>query len=259
MMSSCSWSGLTYDQTPCKYFHVSIIWQQHQILTTKRKLDKLKNYVHEKTVDIDNFRQTSDRVFDHLQKLEAPLKELKENVYRLQLSHSSGMSKVKLEFPRFSGTQEPAEWLDRVAQFFKYSSTLEGQRVPLASFYLEGEANQWLQWLQRSYKQDGGEITWDIFKKELVSRFDPGIETDFGEALSRVKQTGSLKDYRKEFERLSNRVEDCPTKELIGTFMGGLKEAIAEEVRMSNPNTLLKTVEMARTREVKLSGKTPFF
>ena len=35
------------------------------------------------------------------------------------------------------------EWLSRVAQFFEFQDTTDNQKVTLASFHLEGEANQW--------------------------------------------------------------------------------------------------------------------
>ena len=42
--------------------------------------------------------------------------------------------------------------------------------------------------------------------EELWARFGPTNGEDFDEALSRVKQTDSLQEYQKEFERLGNRV-----------------------------------------------------
>ncbi|KAL9426907.1 hypothetical protein AB3S75_033647 [Citrus x aurantiifolia] len=57
---------------------------------------------------------------------------------------------AKLEFPRYSG-DDPTEWFNRVTQFFDYQETTNDQRVVLASFHLEGEANQWWQWLRRAY------------------------------------------------------------------------------------------------------------
>ena len=48
---------------------------------------------------------------------------------------------ASLEFPRFSG-DEPTEWFTRVDQFFEFQDTTEAQKVSLASFHLQGEANQ---------------------------------------------------------------------------------------------------------------------
>ncbi|KAH9744367.1 hypothetical protein KPL70_003669 [Citrus sinensis] len=53
---------------------------------------------------------------------------------------------------------------------------------------------------------------------------------DFDEALSRVNQTGTLRDYQKEFERLGNRVQGWTQKAFVGTFMDGLIPEISEEI-----------------------------
>lgn len=67
---------------------------------------------------------------------------------------------AKLEFPRFSG-DDPTKWLAKVEQFFEFQKTSEPQKAWLASFHLEGEVNQWWQWLRRrSFREDGKEVTW---------------------------------------------------------------------------------------------------
>lgn len=59
------------------------------------------------------------------------------------------------------------------SKFFDYQGTTEAHKVSLASFHLEGEANQWWQWLQRAYKEEGNVVTWEIFTEELRARFGP--------------------------------------------------------------------------------------
>lgn len=49
---------------------------------------------------------------------------------------------AKLEFPWFS-RRDPTEWFAKVDQVFEYNNSMESQKIPLASFHLEGEANQW--------------------------------------------------------------------------------------------------------------------
>ena len=105
---------------------------------------------------------------------------------------------AKLEFSRYSG-DDPIEWFTRVGQFFEYQNTSETNKVYLASFHLEGEANQWWQWLRRAYHEEGKVVTWGIFVEELWSRFGPTDCEDFDEVLSKIEQKGSLRDYQKEF------------------------------------------------------------
>ena len=89
---------------------------------------------------------------------------------------------AKLEFPKYS-SDDPTEWFTRVDQFFEYQGTLETQKVSLASFHLEWEANQWWQWLRRVYHEERKKVTWDIFVEELWSRFGPTDCEDFDEFL----------------------------------------------------------------------------
>lgn len=159
---------------------------------------------------------------------------------------------AKLEFPKYFGN-DPTEWFTRIDQFFEYQGTLETQKVSLASYHLEGEANQWWRWLHRSYKEEGKEVTWEIFVEELWARFGPTDCEDFDEALSKVRQTGSLRDYQKEFERLGNRVHGWTQKALVGTFMGGLNAEIADGIRMFKPKSLKEAISLARMREDQVS------
>ena len=108
---------------------------------------------------------------------------------------------AKLEFPNFLG-EDPTVWITRAEQYFEFQVTLESQKVPLASFHLDGEDNEWWQWLRRAYKEEGKGVSWLVFAEELWAHFGPTECEDFDEALSKLKQTGSLRDYQKEFERL---------------------------------------------------------
>ena len=60
---------------------------------------------------------------------------------------------AKLEFPRFSG-DDPTEWFNRVNLFFEFQNTPKAQKVSLASYHLEEEANQWWQWIRRTFQEE---------------------------------------------------------------------------------------------------------
>ena len=70
--------------------------------------------------------------------------------------------------------------------------------------------------------------------------------------MSKVEQVGSLRDYQKEFERLGNRVQGWTQKALVGTFMGGLKPELAEDIRMFKPKLLKEAISLARMRVEQL-------
>ncbi|KAJ0039806.1 hypothetical protein Pint_26749 [Pistacia integerrima] len=88
---------------------------------------------------------------------------------------------AKLEFPRFSG-DDPTEWFNRVEQFFEYQGTTTNQ------------------------KEEGHIISWEKFENELWARFRPSGCEDSDEALSRIRQLGTLRDYQHEFEKLGNKL-----------------------------------------------------
>ena len=88
---------------------------------------------------------------------------------------------ARLEFPRFSG-DDPTKWFNRVNQFFSFQNTPELQKVSLASYHLEGEANQWWQWVRRLTEEEGRVLSWANFEEELGVRFGPSKCEDFDES-----------------------------------------------------------------------------
>ena len=120
------------------------------------------------------------------------------------------------------------------------------------AYHLEGEANQLWQWLRKAYREEGRNITWETFIEELWASFRPPEGVDFDEALSKLQQVGSLRDYQKEFERLGNQVQGWSQRVLDGTFMGGLKPKIAEAVQMFRPRTLKDAISLARMKDEQL-------
>ncbi|KAF2320547.1 hypothetical protein GH714_028188 [Hevea brasiliensis] len=117
---------------------------------------------------------------------------------------------------------------------------------------LRGEANEWWQWLRRTHTEAGTAVTWEVFSEELWSRFEPTDSEDFDESLSKIHQTGDLRDYQREFERLGNRVRGWTQKALVGTFMGGLNSEISEGIRMFKPKTLKDAISLARMKDEQL-------
>jgi hypothetical protein len=83
----------------------------------------------------------------------------------------------------------------------------------------------------------------------LLVRFGPTEVEDYDEALTKIQQIGTLREYQQEFKRLANRVEGWRQKALVGAFLGGLKSDIVFAVRMFKPKTLCDAIELARMRD----------
>ncbi|CAA0809627.1 Unknown protein, partial [Striga hermonthica] len=144
-------------------------------------------------------------------------------------------TRPKIVMPTFTGT-DPDAWLSRAVQFFEINDVPRYERVQIAAYHLDGEVNVWWQWMM--HKNHGEYMRWRDFKKELITRFGSSDYHDYNEALSRIKQVGSLRDYQKEFERIASRVRDWPEAALVGTFVGGLKAELAAEVRLERPGSM---------------------
>ena len=147
----------------------------------------------------------------------------------------------RLEFPCFNG-ENLTGWIYKVEQFFRYQGTAPNEKVVLASFHLQDDALEWYQW----YEQTQPNVTWEELTQALCVRFGPSDYEDFDEALAKLRQTGTIREYQTQFERLAARVRNWPEKALLGSYIGGLKEEIQSDVKLFHPTTLLHATSLAR-------------
>ncbi|KAJ0044670.1 hypothetical protein Pint_04337 [Pistacia integerrima] len=116
------------------------------------------------------------------------------------------------------------------------------------------DPTEWFnRWIRKTFQEEGRALSWADFEDELWARFGPSECKDFDEALSRIHQDGSLRDYQWEFEHLGNRVRGWTQRALVGTFMGGLKTDISDGIQMFKPQTLKEAIILARMKDDQLS------
>ena len=151
----------------------------------------------------------------------------------------------KLELQRFSGG-DPTEWLSKLKQLFAYQEIPEEQCVSFAAFHLTEEANEWWMTTAKKLRIHPLYARWEVFEEELWIRFGPTEGENFHMALAKIRQKGSLGDYQREFEKLQNKVDNWSEEALVGTFLGGLDETIANHVQMFAPTTLKDVIRLAR-------------
>ncbi|CAA0826241.1 Unknown protein, partial [Striga hermonthica] len=164
--------------------------------------------------------------------------------YRERRAHN----KSRITLSTFTGS-DPDAWLNRATQYFELNETDDPNRVSYAAYYLDGEANVWWQWLIRIYRKRQQIITWDVFEKEFLTRFSTSDYHNNNETLIRIRQTGSMREYIREFEWLACRVCDWHEDALVGAFVGGLNFDLAAEVRLERPDTMHDAMEVAPRRE----------
>ena len=157
---------------------------------------------------------------------------------------------VKLDIPRFDG-RDPLGWIFKISQLFEYQNTPEEERITVASFYLDGAALSWYQWMFRN----GFITSWSGFLQALESRFAPTFYDDPKGALFKLTQRGNVNEYLTEFEPLANRVIGLPPLFLLSCFISGLTPEIQREVLALQPISLPQAIALAKLQEDKLRDR----
>jgi hypothetical protein len=157
---------------------------------------------------------------------------------------------IKLDIPRFDGT-EALGWIFKINQFFDFHRTPEDQRLNIASFYMEGEALSWYQWMH----SNGSLHSWAAFLHALELCFAPSQFDDPKGALFKLCQTTTVNDYQKSFEALANRITGLPPQFYLSCFISGLKVDIRREVLAFQPVSLTHAISLARLQEEKFNDR----
>ena len=155
--------------------------------------------------------------------------------------------RVKLDVPRFDGT-DPLGWIFKITQFFEYHHTPEHERLTIASFYMDGRALAWYQWMVGN----GQLSTWAGFLHALQTRFTSSQFDDPTGTLFKLTQRTTVAAYLSEFEDTANRVVGLPPHFLLSCFVSGLNPDIRREVQALQPLTLVQAAGLARLQEEKL-------
>lgn len=134
---------------------------------------------------------------------------------------------------------------------FDYQNTPEEERITVASFYLNGAALSWYQWMF----SNGFITSWTGFLQALESRFAPSFYEDPKGALFKLSQKGSVNEYLTEFKRLANRVIGLPPPFLLSCFISGLSPEIKREVLALQPISLPQATALAKLQEDKLRDR----
>ena len=130
-------------------------------------------------------------------------------------------------------------------------NTFDVTKVPLASFHLECEALQWFCWCIKDHE----ESQWTDFCQLLLYRFGPSGFDEFTGALTKLRQTGTVREYQTKFEKLVKHIEGFPDAFYRSCFINGLKDAIRFEVKIFNPNTMMESLGLAKLENYNIMAQ----
>lgn len=157
----------------------------------------------------------------------------------------------KLELPEFEG-KNPDDWIFRVEKCFKVNQTDEDEKLSLAMACMVGCAVTWLRMIQ-----DRDEfLDWRDFKMKLKRRFKPTRGGTILSQMLRLRQTGTVSNYREAFEELSAEVPHVTNDVLEEIFLHGMKRSLREQVVRLRPAGMDEIVDMAKIIEEQENEKS---
>nr|GMC82358.1 retrotransposon protein, putative, unclassified [Ipomoea batatas] len=149
----------------------------------------------------------------------------------------------KIEFPLFSGEEDPMVWLLRCESSFRHAGTLDQDRVPLAAHHMIGEAQLWY----HSEIAVSQFTSWASFKEECCLSFGPPRSLNPLGELKLLFQTGRhIDDYIKDFRAQLARAGTVLPAQRSDLFTGGLDEVLRIDVERTKPGSLNEAMNTAR-------------
>ena len=129
---------------------------------------------------------------------------------------------------RFSGKRHAKEldnFLWHMERYFEVIALMdEATKVCTATLYLTNNATLW--WCRRFADMEKGICTietWEEFKREIKRQFYPEDVVYLARKnMRRLKHTGSIRDYVKEFFSLMLEIPNMTEEELLFNFMDNL-------------------------------------
>eukprot|EP00257_Ricinus_communis_P028075 XP_025015489.1 uncharacterized protein LOC112536827 [Ricinus communis] len=155
----------------------------------------------------------------------------------------------KLKLPVFEG-ENPDGWIFRAERYFDINNIPVVDRLKAASVCLEGDALAWFQWEEgrRPFR------SWVDFKESLIVCFRSTQEGTLHDQLLALKQTTTVKEFRRQFEIIAAPLKGLAEDVLEAAFVNGLRPDMQAELRQWSPFGLDKKMQVAQKIEEKLKA-----
>ncbi|KAL8137446.1 LOW QUALITY PROTEIN: hypothetical protein V2J09_003447 [Rumex salicifolius] len=151
----------------------------------------------------------------------------------------------KVDFPLFDGTN-PRSWIRRCERYFLIFQIHDAQKVSLASMYVCGKDEVWLQGFMLQNLTD----SWSVLTNAILLRFGDLDGSDVVEEFNKLQQQEDLEEYNEKFEDLRASMlllnPSLPESYFISSYVSGLRSEIKHLVRLGKPTSLALTFEHAK-------------
>jgi hypothetical protein len=119
---------------------------------------------------------------------------------------------------------------------------------------MTGDALGWFQWMYNNHLLS----SWDAFATDLELRFGPSSFDNHQQALFKLKQTTTVAEFQRDFERLCNRVTGLSPQAIVDCFVSGLKSHIQHELAIHRPTSISQAIGLAKLIESKTLATRSF-
>jgi hypothetical protein len=158
-----------------------------------------------------------------------------------------------MDFPKFDGTDVQI-WVDTCNTFFQLYNIAEGFKVSAATMYMQDSAAHWYQ----EYKLKNQWHNWSTFAVDVVQEFEGNVQRGKVRELLIVKQTGSVEDYKKHFDKLVYQIllydHNVGGMMLVQRFILGLKDELRATVEVQLSNSVAEAATFGTVQEAVLAG-----
>jgi hypothetical protein len=155
-----------------------------------------------------------------------------------------------VDVTKFDGS-DPTSGVTQMEHYFSlYNITDDLEKLRYGVLHLDQERWQWWQWRKNSRQ---GYIAWTQFVAELYERFD--TDTNHLGHLTKLKQLGTVEEFRAAFEHLDFRTEGMSDAFFQECFISGLKDEIRAHVLMAWPKSWVEATKRAKEEQHVVSSQ----
>lgn len=163
-----------------------------------------------------------------------------------------------LTFSGTPGSWLAGKWITQLEKIFRVLDCSDEQRVLLAAFTLEGEAEHWWRTSLQVQQVEGMPMTWAEFLKKFNDKYvsEQVRDKKMMKFLNLMQRNGSVEAYEAKFAALSIFAPDMVANEELKAkrFERGLRPSIRDRIAPFKLTTYAEMVKKAKTIESTTEG-----
>ncbi|XP_060180511.1 uncharacterized protein LOC132610227 [Lycium barbarum] len=247
----------------------SIISRIHGLNT---ELAQFREIMTIRTTGYDELREEALVQIEDLKKanetLNLEMVVLRRAMAGSNVGHEAKRSKAKIPEPKaFTGSRSAKElenFLWDMEQYFTTARISENDKLSITTMYLTGDAKL------RCKTRDADDMsagrpridTWAKLKKEMCDQFLPSNASWIArDHLKRLRQTGSVRDYIKEFTSLMLDIQNMSDEDKFHNIISGMQAWAQNELKRQNvkdiPSAIAAADSLVDFRSTRVPSKIP--